>query len=431
MSNSDSFSKNILFLMSGSIAAYKACFAVSQLVQQGHVIQVVTTPQALQFIGPATLEGLTGRPILADTFAPTHAMAHIHLARWADCIILCPATANTLNKMSQGIADDLVTNLFLAHDFTKPFLVAPAMNTAMYKHPTTQASLARLSQMGVKVLETGAGTLACGEMGSGRLLEPDQLLKIISDELHQLPQKDRSQASDRCSEVIQPRILITSGGTQEPIDSMRVLSNLSSGQTGAFLAESLFDQGFDVHYLGATSSVKPQRPCSLYSFTTFNDLNQQLQNLLKNNIYLGVIHAAAVSDFHVSKILSGNSEVLSGGGKLPSSRKLVIELEPNFKILPKLKGYAEPNEPKVVGFKYTATDKAEDRQNAVNKLFADGGVDAVIHNDHADIDKSKGLHSFTFHSSTEKIPLPHRLALAERLGDFFRTSFNTNCEEIL
>jgi phosphopantothenoylcysteine synthetase/decarboxylase len=144
-----------------------------------------------------------------------------------------------------------------------------------------------------------------------------------------------------------------------------------------------------------------------------------------------VIHAAAVSDFHVSRIISGKTEIPPSDGKLPSNEKLVIELEPNFKILPRLKGYSGLKKPKVVGFKFTATDKIEERKKAVNKLFAEGGVDAVIHNDHADIAKSKGLHSFTYHSSTEKLLLPNRLALAERLGNFFRTSFNTNSEEFV
>lgn len=426
MSPSEQTPKNILFLMSGSIAAYKACFVVSQLVQLGHVVQVVTTPQALQFIGPATLEGLTGRPALSDTFASQHAMDHIHLSRWADMIVLCPATANTINKMSQGIADDLVTNLFLSHDFSKPFLVAPAMNTAMYKHPTTQFSLLKLAEMGVKVLETGAGTLACGEVGAGRLLEPEQLIKIFAAELKQLPPKDATVVKTEIKKTSLSKILITSGGTQEPIDSMRVLSNLSSGQTGAYLAESLYDQGFEIHYLGATTSVKPQRPCSCFSFTTFKDLDQQLQNLLQNNYYLGVIHAAAVSDFHVSKIISGQKELAPNEGKLPSSEKLIIELAPNFKILPRIKSYGGDNPPKVIGFKFTSTDKPNEREQAVMKLFAEGGVDAVIHNDHADIDKAKGLHSFTYYSSTEKTALPQRLALAERLGDFFRTLFQPN-----
>ena len=149
MSNADK--KNILILISGSIAAYKTCFLISQLVQLGHQLEVVVTPQALRFIGPSTIEGLTGKPVHHDIFATQHSMDHIHLIRWADLVLLCPATANTINKMASGIGDDLVTTLFLAHDFKKPFLVAPAMNSVMYQNPITQASIQKLKSLNLKI----------------------------------------------------------------------------------------------------------------------------------------------------------------------------------------------------------------------------------------------------------------------------------------
>ena len=122
---------NILFVLTGSIAGFKACEAVSQLVQRGHQVRTVATAAALRFIGPATLEGLTGAPVLWDMFAPGVALEHINLTRWADLVIVCPATANTLNRLAAGLADDLPGALFLAHDRAKPWLVAPAMNPAM------------------------------------------------------------------------------------------------------------------------------------------------------------------------------------------------------------------------------------------------------------------------------------------------------------
>src|SRR5688572_23473467 len=167
---------HVLFQLSGSIAAYKACQVVSRLTQAGCEVQTVATDGALQFVGPATLEGLTGRPVASDTFAAGTHMDHIHLVRWADLIVLCPATANTINRLAAGIADDLVGTMFLAHDFTKPYLVVPAMNAAMYDHPATSAALDRLRQWGVEVLEPGAGSLACGEIGPGRLAEPEAVL---------------------------------------------------------------------------------------------------------------------------------------------------------------------------------------------------------------------------------------------------------------
>lgn len=178
----------VLFLLSGSIACYKACFAISRLVQAGVQVRTVATPAAMQFIGPATLEGLTTYPVFTDLWAPGRAMDHIDLTRWADLALLCPATGNTLNRLAAGLADDPVGSLFLAWDLQKkPWWVAPAMNSAMLAHPATQTSLTRLTAMGVRVLGTDSGVLACGEVGAGRLLEPDVLVAEVLQHLKNNP----------------------------------------------------------------------------------------------------------------------------------------------------------------------------------------------------------------------------------------------------
>jgi phosphopantothenoylcysteine decarboxylase len=167
----------LLFLLSGSIACYKACHAISRLAQAGIEIRTVATPAALRFVGAATLEGLTGSPIFTDVWTEGRAMDHIALARWADLALVCPATANTLNRLAAGLADDPIGALFLAWELDKkPWWVAPAMNHAMLAHPATQASLAKLAAMRVRVLDPGSGALACGEEGSGRLVEPEALI---------------------------------------------------------------------------------------------------------------------------------------------------------------------------------------------------------------------------------------------------------------
>jgi phosphopantothenoylcysteine synthetase/decarboxylase len=170
---------NILFQLSGSIACYKACTVISKLAQSGHSVQCVATESALEFIGAATLEGLSGKALLTDTFAPGRWMEHIELNRWADISMICPATANRLNKMASGVADDLLGNLWLTHDFSKPLFVAPAMNTKMWTHPITQESVAKLESFGVRILRPEAGNLACGDVGEGRLMEPEEILKAI------------------------------------------------------------------------------------------------------------------------------------------------------------------------------------------------------------------------------------------------------------
>lgn len=174
----------LLFLLTGSISCYKACFAISRLVQAGVEVRTVATPSALKFVGNATLEGLTGHAVASDLWEPGKAMEHIGLARWADLAVVAPATANTINRLSSGLADDLVGSLFLAWEIQKkPWWVAPAMNVAMFNHELTQASLKKLSGLGVRVLPTGSGALACGEEGEGRLIEPEQLVTEVLLEL--------------------------------------------------------------------------------------------------------------------------------------------------------------------------------------------------------------------------------------------------------
>ncbi|HUG03275.1 MAG TPA: flavoprotein [Steroidobacteraceae bacterium] len=162
----------VLFLLTGSIACFKACELISRLVKRGVAVQTVASEGALRFVGTATLEGLTGRPPLVDLYQSGRAMDHINLARWADAALVCPATANSLNRLAAGLADDAVGALFLAWEITsKPWLIAPAMNATMWEHPATSAARRHLADYGARLLPVGDGRLACGESGEGRLLE--------------------------------------------------------------------------------------------------------------------------------------------------------------------------------------------------------------------------------------------------------------------
>jgi len=205
----------IVFVLTGSVAAYKACDALSRLVQLGHKVRTVATPSALRFVGAATLEGLTGERVLSDLFEPGSALEHIQLGRWADAVVVCPATANTINRLAAGLSDDLPGALFLAHDRSKPFLVAPAMNPAMWGHPATKESVSRLAGWGVRFIAVGCGRTACGEVGDGRLAEPADIVAAVESSL--------------AKPAARLRILVTSGGTAEPIDGVRVITNSSTG----------------------------------------------------------------------------------------------------------------------------------------------------------------------------------------------------------
>lgn len=406
----------ILIKMSGSIAGYKACYLISRLKQEGFEVQVVATESALKFIGTATLEGLSGKPVVYDTFASGHAMDHIYLNRWADLIIAIPATANFINKIAQGIGDDLVTTLFLAHDFKKPYLLAPAMNTAMYLHPATQNSITQLKSMGVKILETASGVLACGEVGWGKLLDPDLIYQEIVKELGQ-HKPEAANTKPILSSA--KKILVTSGGTQEPIDQMRVMTNLSTGATGAMIADHLFALGFDITYLHAQNAQPPKSPMSCQSFTSFNDLDQNIQTLLKNESFDMVVHAAAVSDFSLESI-SQNDKVIpiDTEGKLSSSSPLTLRFRPNYKIIERIRSYSKNKTIKIVGFKFTSSLDPETRQSSVKKLFSAEGVELVIHNDSHDINRELGTHKFSLYSKDKLKPCASKAEMLQGLDQF-------------
>ncbi len=383
----------ILFIMSGSIACYKACQVVSRLSQKGHDVQVVATSSALKFIGNATIEGLTGKPVISDLFSAGNVMDHIHLVRWADLVVVAPATADFINKMATGISSDLASSLFLAHDFSKPFLVAPAMNTAMYQHPATQESVKKLRGMGLQILDSASGILACGETGYGRLLEADQILEAIETSLPQKFKTPAAVSKIQQNLALPTRILITAGGTCEKIDDVRLLSNSSTGQTGYKIAQNLFQAGYEVELLTAQNSTR-QNPYDfpVTSFTDFKSLDQSLQKILKEKKFTHVIHAAAVGDFSLSTI-TADGKTIQGLGKLDSSQDISLHLKANPKLISNLKKYSLNPSLKVIGFKLTSHATDEQILEKIKKLQKD--ADFVVHNDLQNIDKENGLHQFT------------------------------------
>ena len=380
----------ILFQLSGSIACFKACQLLSQLVKAGFEVEVVATRSALQFVGEATLEGLSGRKVHVETFATGEYMNHIHLARWADLILLCPATANTLNKLAAGVGDDLLSTLFLAHDFKKPYLVATAMNASMPQHPATQASIEKLESWGVEFLGSGTGRLACGEVGEGRLLEPNDLFARIEE---------------RFAPVTKPlSVLITSGGTREPIDGVRSITNSSSGRTGSAIADAFSRRGHQVTFLGSKFSVQPSEPTEAsLAFESFSDLEAALTNQLKENKFDAVVHAAAVSDYRVAEIqTSHGTATVNGIGKIESSDELTLKLVRTPKLIDQLRSIARNKKIAIVAFKLTNTLDNTAREKAVEKLQHQAAPDILVHNDLHEIEEN--THRATIFSGLLKRP---------------------------
>lgn len=361
---------NLLFVLTGSIAGFKACEAVSQLVQRGHKVRTVATPSALRFTGAATLEGLTGSPPLTDLFAPAAALEHITLTRWADLVLVCPATANTINRFAAGLADDLPGALFLAHDRKKPWLIAPAMNPAMWAHPATQESVEKLRAWGVRFLPVGEGRTACGETGEGRLAEPEAIIAAVEAALARPARK--------------LRVLVTGGGTAEPIDAVRVLTNTSTGRTGAGIATHFAQRGHDVVYLRARMAA-PAEGCREETFLTFADLDAALSRLLGESQFDAVIHAAAVGDFGVESVAIGDRVGPPGADKLESgAAPVTLHLQPQPKLVDSLRARSRNPALRVVAFKLTKGATAAGAQTAVRALFTHSEADWVVHNDLAE-----------------------------------------------
>lgn len=375
----------LLFILTGSIALYKVMNVLSHFKKLNYQIKVVATQSALKFVGVSTVEGLTSEKVHVDLYENGSNMDHIHLIRWADAVVVAPATANYINKLASGVADDLASTLFLAHDFTKPWAVFPAMNTKMYQHPSTQNSIAQLKSWGVDILASASGVLACGEIGVGRLLEPDQMIQAIEN--LKLPATVTKPAAAAVTKA--RKILISSGGTQEPIDDVRVITNKSSGKTAASIADQFITNGFEVTYLAAETAKLPTLECEVVKYTSFQSLEDKLRHLLPQN-YSTFIHAAAVSDY----------SVVPAEGKISSdSDELTIKLKRNPKLIDLVKKLNPAI--KLIGFKLTSTTDEKTIHDKITKLFEVSKCDVVIHNDWTSVKSDK--HLFNMHSKQNPV----------------------------
>ena len=237
--------KKIVVGVTGGIAAYKACDLVSRLKKRGAQVRVVLTEHACQFVQPLTFETLSGNPAYTDSFDRKYEIGHVALAKWADLLLIAPATANCMAKMACGIADDLLSTTCLA--VRCPVLVAPAMNSAMWRNPATQANLELLRSRGVRFVGPEAGHLACGDDDVGRMSEPEQIAEAVEAILN--PRRDLEGLN----------VLVTAGPTVERIDPVRYITNRSTGKMGYALAEAARDRGANVTLIsGPTQLTAPQ-----------------------------------------------------------------------------------------------------------------------------------------------------------------------------
>jgi phosphopantothenoylcysteine decarboxylase/phosphopantothenate--cysteine ligase len=362
----------ILLGVSGGIAAYKALELVRLATAAGHAVRVVQTPVSQRFVGAASFEALTGAPVLTDEFErdpargafpdqapPDHdPLSHLELVRNADVLVIAPATANTIAKLAAGLADNLLTSAALAA--ACPLLVAPATNHHMWEHPATRANVATLRARGVTVLEPGAGRLASkGEAGTGRLPEPAALLAAVEALL--------APAAGEQRHLVGLRVLVTAGGTREPIDAVRFLGNRSSGRMGFALATEAAALGADVTVVAANVTLERDPRVRYVDVETA----QQLQDACTAGFERCdvLLMAAAVVDYRPANQAPGKLSKRDGD--------LRVDFERTPDILAGLATARRPGQT-IVGF---AAEHGEGALAHAREKLARKRVDAIVVND--------------------------------------------------
>ncbi len=276
--------KRVLLGLTGGIAAYKCCELVRRLRDKGADVRIVMTQSACKFVTPLSFQALSANPVhrsLLDEQAEA-AMGHIQLARWADVILIAPCSANFMAKLSQGLADDLLSTLVLAS--TAPLLIAPAMNQQMWQARATQDNLKVLESRGLKVLGPATGDQACGESGPGRMLEANELLKSLNDVF-------------KSGLLAGQSIVVTAGPTREAIDPVRYITNRSSGKMGYAVARAAVEAGADVTLISGPTNLIPPERLSYIAIETADEMFQAVLTAISNTKIF--ISAAAVADYSV------------------------------------------------------------------------------------------------------------------------------------
>ena len=289
--------KKILLGISGGIAAYKCAELTRRLIERGAQVQVVMTNAAKEFITPLTMQAVSGRPVSDSLLDPAAeaSMGHIELAKWADLVLLAPATADLIARMTAGMGNDLLTTLLLATD--APVAVSPAMNQQMYSHPATQENIATLKRRGCEIWGPAAGEQACGDVGMGRMLEPMQLVHRCEDFFQPKPLAGRS-------------VLITAGPTREAIDPVRYITNHSSGKMGYALAEAAAKQGAIVTLIsGPVSLATPNKVNRIDVDSAQQMFDAVTANAAQHDIF---ISCAAVADYRPETIADQKLKKVDG-----------------------------------------------------------------------------------------------------------------------
>jgi phosphopantothenoylcysteine decarboxylase/phosphopantothenate--cysteine ligase len=331
---------NIVVGITGGIAAYKAVSVVRSLVLAGHDVHVVPTESALRFVGRPTLEAISRNPVHTDLFEGVAEVRHVAIGQAADLIVIAPATANSIAKLAAGLADDLLGNTVLASE--APVVVAPAMHTEMWNHPATQANIATLRERGVTIVGPAVGQLTGSDRGPGRLEEPDVIVRAALEVAERkVAAVDPDAASVPPQDLAGRRIVVSAGGTREPLDPVRFLGNRSSGKQGVAIAEAAAARGAEVTLVAANLEVPEPGGCRVQAVSTALELRDAMRAASERAD--AVVMAAAVADYRPAAVSEGKIKKVDG------EDRMTLELVRNPDILAEL-GASDHDGTLLVGF---------------------------------------------------------------------------------
>ena len=345
--------KKILLIICGGISAYKSLELIRLFKKQGSEVKTILTKSAKEFITPLSVASLSQEKVYDDLFnAENEAeMDHISLSRWADLILVAPATANTISKLSAGSSDDLASTVILASD--KDIFLTPAMNVRMWEHPSTKENLNKLKSYGYKVIGPEIGDMACGEFGEGKMTEPKDIIQVIELYFNSLINNQKLRA------------LVTAGPTNEYIDPVRFITNKSSGKQGYALAKAFAKKGFQTTLISGPTNLKVDNNINLIKVETAHEMLKATQENLPVDV---AIFSAAVADFKVKE---------KNERKIKKQESLHLELEKNIDILNYVSKHNSLRPKLVIGF---AAETNNIQENAQKKLV-EKNCDWIIAND--------------------------------------------------
>ena len=392
----DLTNKKILFIICGGVSAYKSLETIRLFKKNNAEIKTILTQSAKEFVTPLSVASLSQGKVYDDLFSLENEteMDHISLSRWADLIIIAPATANTISKLSQGSSEDLASTVILASN--KQIFLAPAMNVRMWEHQSTKNNLKKLKDYGYKIIGPVIGDMACGEYGEGKMSDPSEIYNEVKNFLHNKIRNNKFKA------------LVTAGPTKEYIDPVRFITNKSSGKQGYEIAKSLSKRGFETTLISGPTNLNISADVNLIKVETAEEMLKATQKSLPTDV---AIFSAAVSDFKVKN---------KSRNKIKKQDNLIINLEKNIDILNYVSNHNSMRPKLVIGF---AAETDEIDKNATSKL-ADKNCDWIIANDVSK--KNSGFDSdyneVTIHykdikNKKEKILLKKKSEISEEIVD--------------